>query len=94
MSFVPEGAPSRQQSLEHSKRQRWSCLRVCSPPTQLEQGSHVHTNMLLNMGQVHVQSHTKNRNAACHKSLVAAQRRLSPNIGKVVWKFSNDESMQ
>lgn len=94
MSFVTEDAPSRQQSLEHSKRQRWSHLRVCSSPTQLEQGSHVHPDMLLNVGQVHVQSHTKNRNAACHKSLVAAKKLLSPNAREVVWKFSNDESMQ
>lgn len=84
--------PAAQQEAETVTPQ--SCCGDCSPPTQLGQGSHVHPNTLLNMGQVHVQPHMKNRSAACHKILVAAQRRLSPNAGDVVCKFSNGESMQ
>lgn len=74
--------PGAQQEAEMVTPQ--SYCGVCSPPTQLEQGSHVYPKMLLNVGQVHVQSHTKGRSAACHKILVATLRRLSPNAGEVV----------
>ena len=88
----PAAEPGARQEAEMVKPQ--SCGRACSPPTHLAQGSRVRPNKLLNVGQAYVQSHAKNISAACHKILVVAQRRRSPNAGDAICKFSNGDSMQ